>query len=648
MAGNPAALTSPESQAVQALSPGGAISRVLKGFEPRPQQLEAARAVARTLHHGGTLLLELPTGGGKSLSALVPLTLHIRSGAAERAIYSTATITLQEQLVRKDVPTVQRALGGRPTAAVMKGMGRYLCILKWTMYRERLALLGGAQEIRKFDAWVLSTRTGDQAELTSCPPWWHEVAADHSDCLGPACSAAYACFALRARQAARNAELAITNHHLLLTYSRFRSSAVPDEAPIVIDEAHRLADIATEMLGTSFTSHSLPAIAARAHGLVPAGNDPIHAAVNRMLAAHERFVRAVPVRPGQEAQRLPPEAARAATELEARVHAVATLIRSRPWDVIRDRSGTSPNDRAAIVLRMLENYLGSLRAACMPPEGTASWVEPRVSKGQVHPSFHCAPINPGAILGPRLFSAQAPRILMSATLCTGGSFQHIRRQLGIASAQELALPPVYDYEQQMRYYFPRPPLDPNTPDFTKKVCREVELLLKASRGRALVLFTSYVQLREVADYLKGRIPYTLIVQDENTSASAVEEFTQDVHSVMLATARMWEGIDVQGPALSLLVIVRLPFEVPTHPLARARYEAARAAGENPFNSVVLPEAVTKMRQGVGRLIRSTRDRGVVAILDGRVLTRPYGKRFLAALPAAPVLNTRDDVARFLA
>jgi ATP-dependent DNA helicase DinG len=635
-----------EERARTALELGGPVSRALPGFEARPQQVRAAAAIARAIETSGTVLLEVPTGGGKSLSALVPLALHLREADGARAVYSTATITLQEQLVRKDVPTVQRALGS-PTAAVLKGMGRYLCLVKWTMYRDRLTLLGHGDQVREFDRWVASTRTGDQAELPSTPPWWGEVAADHSDCLGPACSAAQACFALRARERARSAQLAISNHHLLLSYLRYRSSAVPDEAAIVVDEAHRLADIATEILGSSFTSSSFPAIAQRVHGLAPSGDDPLHALVRRALELHEQFCRSVKIRRDGEPERVSPQVARAAAALASAVQALAATVRSRPWDVLRDRSGTSPNDRAAVVLRMLENYLADLLQVCQPAAGTASWIEPRTRRGQVSLAFHAAPVDVGAILGPRMFSGDGPRVLMSATLSTGGSFSHLRRRLGIQRADEIVLPPAFDYRRQMRYYFPNPPLDPNSDTFTRDVIRELAALLKATRGRALVLFTSYQQLREVADGLAGRLPYTLIVQDETTSAAAVEMFREDVHSVMLATSRMWEGVDVPGEALSLLAVVRLPFEVPTHPLARARYDAARERGENPFQTVVLPEAITRMRQGVGRLIRSSTDRGVVAILDGRVLTKPYGKQFLAALPQAPRVATPEEAARFI-
>lgn len=629
-----------EDRTRQALAPDGPISSALPGFEPRPQQVRAATAIARALRENRTVLLEVPTGGGKSLSALVPLALHLHEDH-RRAIYSTATITLQEQLVRRDVPTVQRALGG-PTAGVLKGMGRYLCLVKWVELRDRLATTGGDPYLQAFERWLASTVTGDQAELLSAPPWWGEVAADHSDCLGPACSAAQACFALKARERARSAQLAITNHHLTIAYLRYRSSAVPDDAAMVFDEAHRLADIATDMLGDAFTSNSFPTLARRLHGLAPRGDDPLHQMVRTALVLHERFAATLRIRPGQEASGLPDSARPAAAALLEACQQIAAAIRSRPWDVLRDRTGTSPNDRAAIALRGLENYIASLASAVMPPSGIASWIEPR----QHGVAVHTAPVDVGAVLGPRLFDGRGPRVLMSATLSAAGNFEHVRRRLGIQTADEITVPPVFDYQHQMRYYFPSPPLDPNSPDFTERVVAELRSLLRASRGRALVLFTSYTQLRQVADSLRD-LPYTLIVQDETTSAAAVDLFRSDVHSVMLATSRMWEGVDVPGQALSLLVVVRLPFEVPTHPLARARYDAARQAGQNPFHTIVLPEAITRTRQGVGRLIRSRADRGVVAILDGRVLTKPYGRRFLAALPAAPRVSTPAQVARFI-
>src|SRR3989441_2133884 len=321
-------------------------------------------------------------------------------------------------------------------------------------------------------------------------------------------------------------------------------------------------------------------------------------------------------------------------------------IGRREWDVIRDRSGTSANERAAILIRMLDGYTAAVQSMLEPVTGTASWVEP-VQQRNVKIVLRNAPIDVGGSLGGLFGEGAAPAILCSATLAAGGSFAHLKAKLGIKKGRELILPPVFDYRAQMRYYLPCTPLDPNHKEFTDQVATELLSLLRASEGRALVLFTSYEQLRAVAERLRGKLPYTLLVQDQGSTTQLLQRFKEDVHSVLLATARFWEGVDIVGEALSLLVICRLPFDVPTHPLAGARFEAARSRGENAFQTIVVPEAIMKLRQGVGRLIRATSDRGVVAILDGRVSTRSYGRRFMQALPAAPQLQSHDEGAVFL-
>jgi ATP-dependent DNA helicase DinG len=325
---------------------------------------------------------------------------------------------------------------------------------------------------------------------------------------------------------------------------------------------------------------------------------------------------------------------------------LATALATRGWEVIRDRSGTSANERAAILIRMLEGNMATISAILKPAAGTASWVEPAQQRN-VKFVLRNAPIEVGGSLEGLFGKDAPPAILCSATLAAGGSFAHLKAKLGIGEAHELILPPVFGYGRQMRYYFPRVPLDPKSREFTDQIATELLGLLRASEGRALVLFTSYEQLRAVAERLRGNLPYTLLIQDQGSTTQLLQQFREDVHSVLLATARFWEGIDVVGSSLSLLVICRLPFDVPTHPLARARFEAAKARGENPFTTVAIPEAVIKFRQGVGRLIRSTSDRGVVAILDGRVLTKPYGSWFMSAIPAAPKVSSHDDVAAFL-
>ncbi len=628
------------------LAPGGPISRAMPGFEPRAMQVQMARAVAETLEEGGVLLVEAPTGSGKGLAYLAALAAYLSRRREFKAIASTATITLQEQLIRKDLPVITDAVGGLP-AALLKGMGRYLCLLKWRGLSQGLSLVPLA-DLEAFGRWVASTKTGDQNDLPFVPSLWGEVAADHSDCLGPACSLHLQCFALQAKEAARRAQLLVTNHHLLLLHRRFAGSAtspLPNTAPAIVDESHHLADIATEVYGESCSDFTLVALAQRLHGLAPSPTDPLHRQVDAALAVHRGVMNAI--RPkGFEPTPIP------TLDLSLRTGYLETLRRlsgdigKRAWDVIRDRSGTSANERAAILIRMLDGYIAAIQSILEPVSGTASWVEP-VQQRNVTMIMRNAPIDIGGSLDGLFGEGAPPAILCSATLAAGGSFAHLKAKLGIQKARELILPPVFDYQTQMRYYLRHTPLDPKGKEFTDQVATELLGLLRASEGRALVLFTSYEQLRAVAERLRDRLLYTLLVQDQSSTTQLLQQFKEDVHSVLLATSRFWEGIDIPGEALSLLVVARLPFDVPTHPLTRARFQAAKVRGDNPFTTVVVPEAIIRLRQGVGRLIRSTSDRGVVAILDGRVQTQAYGRRFMSAIPAAPHLRSHDEVAAFL-
>ena len=583
---------------------------------------------------------------GKSLSYLAALGAYLTHRPDAKAVASTATITLQEQLVHKDLVVISEANGVLPVA-LLKGMGRYLCLLKWRGLSQELSLIPQA-DLESFGRWVAFTKSGDQNELPFVPSWWGEVAADHGDCLGPACSLQLQCFALRAKEAARRAQLLVTNHHLLLLYRRFAGSStspLPNTAPVVIDEAHHLADFATEVYGESCSDFALVALAQRLHGLAPSSKDPLHMQIDAALAVHRGVMNAI--RPkGFEPMAIP---ALDRTLREGYLESLRRLsgdIGRREWDVIRDRSGTSANERAAILIRMLDGYTAAVQSILEPVTGTASWVEP-VQQRNVKIVLRNAPIDVGGSLGGLFGEGAAPTILCSATLAAGGSFAHLKAKLGIQKARELILPPAFNYQAQMRYYLPRTPLDPKQREFTDQVASELLGLLRASEGRALVLFTSYEQLRAIAERLRGRLPYTLLVQDQGSTSQLLQRFKEDVHSVLLATARFWEGVDIVGEALSLLVICRLPFDVPTHPLAGARFEAAKARGENPFTTVAVPEAIIRLRQGVGRLIRSTSDRGVVAILDGRVLTKSFGRRFLSSIPAGPYLSSHDEVTAFL-
>src|SRR2546426_3321939 len=432
------------------LAPEGPIGRTMPGFEARPAQVQMARAVAETLEAGGVLLVEAPTGSGKGLACLAALAAYLSRQHEFKAAASTATITLQEQLVRKDLPVVSDAVGGLPTA-LLKGMGRYLCLLKWRGLSQELAFIPPA-DLETFGRWVTATKSGDQNELPFVPSWWGEVAADHGDCLGPACSLQLQCFALRAKEAARRAQLLVTNHHLLLLYRRFAGSStspLPNTAPVVIDEAHHLADFATEVYGESCSDFALVALAQRLHGLAPSSKDPLHMQIDGALVVHRGVMNAI--RPKGFEPMAIPALDRALREgyLES-LRRLSGDIGRREWDVIRDRSGTSANERAAILIRMLDGYTAAVQSILEPVTGTASWVEP-VQQRNVKIVLRNAPIDVGGSLGGLFGEGAAPAILRSATLAAGGSFTHAKAKLGIQKAGELRLPPAVDYHAQVPY-----------------------------------------------------------------------------------------------------------------------------------------------------------------------------------------------------
>jgi len=617
-------------------TPLARVGAFLPGWMPRPSQERMAAVVARALQQNQVLLVDAPTGVGKSLGVLAPLGDDLaRHGG--RAAYATATIALQEQLVRKDVPRVLEAFNNGFTSALKKGMGRYLCLAKWRP-REGGLDLGDRTQNDTVHDWVERTETGDQAELAAVPAWWREVAADSEDCLGAKCHAAAECFALGARAKAEAANLAIENQHLLLFETRF---AKPEDWPrtLVFDEAHKLEGIASSVFGARLTDAALRRLLQRIDALRPDPKDPLHGLVRAAWVEHEDLIawagrQVASATEGIAPLRVP------GPRLERYVGVAVAAVRDF-LHVLGTPAGPA-GDQLAMMRKLVDAYANTVRHALVPDERAAQWIEQKDKRIVLR----SAPIDVGPSLAP-LWAQGQPRVLMSATLAHGNDFAYVRRRLGIGEAACLALPSAFDHARQVRYFLPAPPLDPADRQYVDRAAAVLRELLLASRGRALVLFTSYRHLEQTRDRLEG-LPYRLLVADRAASNRLAEEFREDVQSVLLGTARYWEGIDVPGEALSLLAIMRLPFEVPAHPLVRARYEAAERAGENPFTTIALPETITKLRQGVGRLIRTVDDCGVVALLDGRIETKRYGATVFRALPRAPIVRTVEEVRAFLA
>ena len=642
--------------AAEALSAGGPLARAIPAFETRPAQLELADAVSRVLDRGGILLAEAGTGTGKTLAYLVPAIL-----SGHRVLVSTGTKNLQEQIFFKDLPLLHDTLGVKFTATCMKGRGNYLCLHRFESWRDGAAAQAGtdALYIRLIDEWTRETATGDRAELEDLPddaPFWSDIAASAENCIGTECPRYQDCYVTRMRQRAAESDLVIVNHHLLCADAAVRQSAfgevIPEFHYAVVDEAHQLEDVATQYFGRAISNYRVEDLARDADRAVAARQIPdrdqaeaVETAVDRVRDHARAFFAAVqlirfdlPGASGAESRirlrpahttRVADDAAALGRALEA-LEADIALAKNVSEDVL------ALGRRAAEILDDLRFLLRADDPAYV------YFLEIR-GRG-VH--LRASPVDVSDIVREVLLERMRGLVLTSATLTSDGSFEYVRGRLGIRHADEVRLDSEFDYARQAVLYLPRKMPDPRSPQFGQAAAREIVEILKRSEGRAFVLFTSYANLRDVRAIAEREIEYPLLVQGTAPRSALLRDFRATPHSVLLATSSFWQGVDVAGDALSCVIIDKLPFASPGDPVVAARIEAIAARGGSAFGEYQVPLAVLALKQGLGRLLRHRLDRGVLAILDPRLKTMGYGRRFLASLPPAPVTHSLDDVERF--
>lgn len=627
----------------------GPLPAVLPGYAPRRGQVELARAVADTFSRGGVLLAEAGTGTGKTLAYLLPAVL-----AHRKVVVSTATKTLQAQIVHKDVPLLAAALGRTIAAVQLKGRENYLCLRRFERFRARplFRFAAEAGPYERMSAWAGATQTGDRADLTGVPEDyapWREVCSTTDTCWGGKCPRQEDCHFLRHRRAAQKAQVVVVNHHLFFADLAVRAASdaevIPRYGAVVFDEAHHLESVATQYFGTRVSSFRLaellrdagrqaPARAAsakrgRTRAKAPQPPDREGALLDAVAEAGDGLWRALPRADS-------PLRLRGALPAAGAAGLAALLDALGRWsDHLAPREAASQESEN--LARRVKDLIADLSVFAAPPHaGEVRWLEAR-GRGVF---LHAAPVEVGPALGGELFGGRTPVVLTSATLRVGGSFDYLAGRLGVtADRRELTVESPFDHARQGLLYVPAGVPEPNDPSFAAAAAREIRDILSASQGRAFCLFTSHRVLQAVAAALRGTLPYRLLVQGEEPREALLAEFQRDVHSVLLGAQAFWEGVDVPGEALSAVIIDRLPFASPGDPLVEARVEALRNRGEAPFSAYQLPAAAMALRQGVGRLLRRVEDRGVVAVLDRRFVEASYAAYLRRSLPPFPL--TRD-------
>jgi len=648
-------------------APGGVLANSALPYEYRPGQLEMARAVEKALEEKRHLIVEAGTGTGKTLAYLLPA-LRTAWTTGRRVIISTGTKALQDQLYFRDVPFLESLLGPL-RVCYMKGRANYLCRHKLITLTAH-PILSGLEEIdqyHKISEWEKTTETGDRAELAGLPEasaLWSRLDARSEACLGSTCPDYNRCFVTEMRRKAQESDVVIVNHHLFFADLAVRQQAsgapdagvLPEAGAVIFDEAHELEEVASSYFGISVSNlrfedlvRDSEAMLKKADGYASAPNTAVLIAGQQLRDRARMFFAQLPIA-GDGRQPFEGREEFLETRGDLYLSVKNTLTRlEADLDQLRGVDEAPGLRKRVGNLRTELEFLMESNSS-----NTVYWLERRTSGGlqkQARVTFlQATPIDVSGILDAQLFQAFPTVVMTSATLTVQGGFEHIRGRLGLADgitgARELVVPSHFKYEKQALLYLPPEMPDPRSPDFPEAAARCIRRVLEITKGRAFCLFTSYSQMRDLYDRLLPVLDYPILLHGSAPRNVLLEQFRETPNAVLFGTASFWQGVDVQGEALSCVIIDRLPFAVPNDPVVAARMKFIEESGGKPFFEYQVPSAVIALKQGFGRLIRSLEDRGVLVLLDPRIRQKAYGRTFLESLPPYRLTGTITDVAAF--
>jgi ATP-dependent DNA helicase DinG len=647
--------------------PDGLISTAHPEYEHRPGQIQMAEAVVRAFEQQRHLIVEAGTGTGKTLAYLVPA-IAAACGSGARIVISTGTKNLQEQLMDKDIPFLQEILPAKFRAAVMKGRNNYACLHR-IKRAESMPVLEGLDQIDHFDEvfrWVTQTDTGDRAELSNLPeslPFWRHIDARSDTCLGQQCPDFDPCFITRMRQRAIDADIVVVNHHLFFADLALRNGAygavLPDYAAVILDEAHQIEEVASEYFGSQVSNYQIDDLLNDLGGLKIEDNET-NRELTRISARVQRYADMFwisfregrglegrfPLAPvAQVANLRPPDDGfedepqvnnlRHSDAYHALDNALSRL--ETTLDVLKD----APSDAESILRRTRQLRFDLNFIIKGADKKFVYWLERR-GRGTF---LRASPIDVSGLLQDKLFEKVPTVILTSATLSSAGNFNFIRERLGLDQADEMIAESIFDFANQAVLYLPPRMPDPRSPEWSVAAAQEVIKIVNATEGRAFVLSTSLSGMNDLFERASPELDYPCFVQGSASKGALLKKFRSTPNAVLFATSSFWQGVDVRGDQLSCVIIDKLPFAVPSDPVVAARQRHIEDQGGSSFYEYSVPQAIISLKQGLGRLIRSTTDRGVLAVLDPRLRTKMYGQTFLQSLPPCKITSEIDELRR---
>ena len=646
---------------LEVFGPDGLIAAAHAEYEYRPGQMEMARAVMRAFEEKRHLIVEAGTGTGKTLAYLVPAVAAALGGNG-RVIVSTGTKNLQEQLMEKDIPFLQNVLPKPFAATYMKGRNNYLCLNRLAR-AQSAPVLEGLDEVDYFEEvsqWSRETEIGDRAELSNLPEslsFWRHIDARSESCLGQKCPDYDACFITRMRQRAQEADIIVVNHHLFFADLSLRNgnygSVLPDYTAVILDEAHLVEDVASEYFGAQVSNYQIDDLV-RDLGMLTIEEAEVDQELTHSAARMSRFADnffmgfrdgrgedgRYPIIPGTFARRTSSGEMEATPLGELYMALEGAIARAETTlDALKEKTPDVEN----LIRRLREIRFELEFIVTGTDKKYVYWLERR-NRGVF---LRTSPIDVAGLLQDKLFEEVPTVVLTSATLSSGGNFAFIRDRLGLDTADDLIASSSFDYESQAILYLPSKMPDPRDRNWGSAAADEVIRILNATEGRAFVLSTSLAGMQSLFENVWAEIDYPCLVQGSASKGQLLKKFRETPNAVLFATSSFWQGVDVRGEQLSCVIIDKLPFAVPTDPIVAARQRSIEDSGGSSFYEYSVPQAIITLKQGLGRLIRSTTDRGVLAILDPRLRTKGYGRTFLQSLPPCRVTSRIDDLASIL-